>query len=448
MRPVRLLVPVLALPALALAQDSAPPDPVGTVLHDALPPGADLVVHVPSVPKFLESALDAGFGTAEAWRDAFRRQLSKWGGDEAERLTRGAETLLRLAVGEALVASMELPRLGSPTAPRTRAWVVALRSRATEKQLRAAVDDVVTGGLLRRFPDARTDQSMGRSLLALSGPFDGVWIRAEDHLVAISDHPLALGLLFRGLERVARENRPPDDVSSFKLRVRWGRADSPARWEGSTFLQREAVSAGTKVRSRGAAALPADGAVLAFVVDEAGDVPVFPVRVPDSVAEQAKAMSARPLAMRLLADGTFTVAGSGAASDEAKPLLGAATRGGWLRALAEGRIESPFALDAAALAAPLAAIDAAKPEVSPPVAEWRPGSDEGEVRGPAWHGPVTFLALRTLRDIAWRTAPDTPPPPAPEPPPKPAEAAPPRGLNAPGTAPVKPVQPLPVPEEK
>jgi hypothetical protein len=146
---------------------------------------------------------------------------------------------------------MELPRIGSPTAPRTRCVFFAFRTRSKEKELRAAVDDVISSGLSTRWPGApRVEQTMGRPVISLSAPHDGLWLRVQDGLVAASDHPLALGLFFRGLERVAREPKPRRTSQpsgsraprSRRLACEVGRRDVPRTQAVSSPLRRLAAS--------------------------------------------------------------------------------------------------------------------------------------------------------------------------------------------------------------
>ncbi|MCE9637973.1 MAG: hypothetical protein K8T90_19915 [Planctomycetes bacterium] len=458
MRPTYVLA-VLCVPALALAQDAAQPAPTGTLLWDALPPGADLVIHTPNLPQLLASAPDVGFGTAAAWGAAFDAQLRTWGEASGEpgKLVAAGGALLRMADGEAVLASMELPRIGSATAPRTRCVFFAFRTRSKEKELRAAVDDIISAGLSTRWPGApRVEQTMGRPVISLSAPHDGLWLRVQDGLVAVSDHPLALGLFFRGLERVAREVKPPEDVSAIRLHVRHGRFDSAARWEGVTFLEREAVSSplrdGLAVSGAAFSSKTEPDGLMSWITGEAGDLPILPQRLPDDVVERAKSMNARPLALRLQADGSWTVSGAGGVPSGEKPIVGGASRLGWLRAMAAGTLPCPVPIDTALLAGPAAAAETAQKDM-PLVLDWRPTDDPGELRGPAWHGPLTFLALRTLHDIVHGRPPFAPPPVEPEAPPKPTVPLPepvppreePRVPNAPGQAPPKPDAPLPVP---
>src|SRR5215510_1167071 len=73
------LASVLLLSAAALAQDSARPRPVGSALLDALPAQTDLVVATPDLPALLDAATKAGLGDVDSWRNAFDRQIDKWG---------------------------------------------------------------------------------------------------------------------------------------------------------------------------------------------------------------------------------------------------------------------------------------------------------------------------------------------------------------------------------
>jgi hypothetical protein len=172
--------------------------------------------------------------------------------------------------------------------------------------------------------------------------------------------------------------------------------------------------------------------------------------------ERAKSMNARPLWLRLQSDGTWTVGGSGAVPAGEKPIVGGASRLGWLRAMAAGTLRCPVPIDTSLLAGPLAAADAAQkdaPATAPSVFDWRPTEDPGELRGPAWHGPLTFLALRTLHDIVHGAPPFAAPFAEPEAPPKPTIPLPepvapreePRVPGVPGQVPPKPDAPLPVP---
>ena len=421
---IRLLLPVLLLPALALAQQAPASDPTGEVLLKALPPGVDLTIHVPSVPKFLASAPEAGVGSAQAWSDAFTSQLTAWGKDsgEPERLVKGGRALLSMADGEAVLCSLELPRVGTRRGPTVRCVMLAFRTSAKEPELRKAVDDIVAAGLSSRWEGALvTEHAMGRPVLRIASPHDALWIRVEDGLVAASNHPIALGLLFRGLERVQQEKSPKEDVSAIRLHVRYGRADDAARWEGVTFLQTETLSLPEGMKLPAAAHAPAD-AVMSLIADQGADTPVFPVRLPDDIVAQAERMDARPLALQFQADGTWAVAGTGAAGEKDTRVSGSASRLGWLRALATGALACAVPIDPAVLAAPLAS--APQKDAADEALEWRPMQDGMGIRGPAWHGPVTFLALRTLSDIIHGVTPGAAPPPPAAPPPLPGGALP------------------------
>jgi hypothetical protein len=432
----------LVLPALAFAQDPAkdaagganpksPPPHTGSLLLEALPPGTDMIVQTPNLPRFLHSAVEAGLGTGDAWRAAFREQLRRWGGTEgAERLQRGGETLLAMADGEALLASIELPKVGS--SPRVRSILLGFRSSKTEAELRAAVDDVVEGGLRRRWPDPpQTEKSAGRPVLALTGPHDGLWIRVQDGVVLASDQSLTLVLMFRGLDRVAKSGGPQAESPGERLVVRWGPKD--ARWLGSTFLQREAASSLAGTAFPTTTLRPPADAVAFACLDAVSDVPIFPLRATEDFVAQSTARGRLPpFVAALLGNGEFALLDPGPQPEGTAPAAGGAGHLGWMRAMVAGKLPCPVpAVDPEVLAAPLAAAAAATKD-APAVHEWSPTDQTGEVRGPAWHGPATMLALRAVGEIARGVAPGFAPegpaaaPPKPTAPPPPPPPKPPR----------------------
>ncbi len=426
-----------ALAAVALAQEGATPAaeplrrPTGTLLLEALPPFADMTLHTPDLPALLRSAEAAGVGTAASWHDAFAAQLRRWGADlgEPDRLLRGGEALFGAADGEALLASMDLP---SPVSggKRERSTLIAFRSSRRADELRAALQDVIEAGLRVRYPaEPRTEDIVSHPVIALAAADAGLWIRVQDGLVAASDHPLALGLLFRGLQRVGESGRTDGgrSMGPQRLEVRYGKPD--VRWTGWVWGGRESVSwrAGPGEVSA-TAPLPVDARpVLAVAVEGVCDLPVFPARVPDWVADVGRKSPTGPrTTIALEEDGSFrlhqvdwawtSAETKTAAVPTERLVVGAASRLGWLRAIARGAVPSPIpGIDVAALNGPIDASPAA-PDARVtigPLIEWQAPDQPGELRGPLWHGPATFLALRTLHDICTQTAPGASEPPKP-----------------------------------
>jgi hypothetical protein len=98
-------------------------------------------------------------------------------------------------------------------------------------------------------------------------------------------------------------------------------------------------------------------------------------------------------------------------------------------------------MDRALLQGPLEAAFA-QSKRSVPAFPWRPTEEAGEVRGPLWHGPVTFLALRALHMMMTGKAPPAPPAPAA---PSAPVAPPPSSGGGSSEAPPIPDSPLPPP---
>lgn len=284
---------------------------------------------------------------------------------------------------------------------------------------------------------------MGRDVISLAGPFDQLYVRVEDGLVAVSDHPVALGYLFRGLERVAA--RAPKDPEGVRLTVRYGRADAADRWEGTTFLDRESVT-WSAPRGWPVAAPSPDASVVSFVANEALDFPVFPVRISESVQEQVLRMSVRPVRISLGEDGVWAARASGQPAGDGKDVAGEGSAISWLRGVAAGRIDPPFPVDRDLVRVPLQSAELSAKDVRA-VAPWRTTSTPGEITGPVGSGPATFLALRTLRHAARGFQPFQPPPEPPAPPPSPAGGGR-KPVAQPGEPPPKPGAPLPPPGAK
>jgi hypothetical protein len=433
-----LLAALVTLPTLALAQDaSAPPTkrPTGTTLLDALPAQADVVVDVPDLPALLESMSAAGLGDATSWRAAFDAQLRAWGADAAagEKLVKGGGALLAAADGEALAASISLKL---PDAKAQRATLLALRSSKDEATLRAAFTDLIDGGLKARYlGDARQEEIAGRRVHVLYGNRGNLFIHVSNGFVAVSDHPLALGLFFKGFAKDALpppENRPTG--SSLKLVVRYGRGD--AAWDGWIWGEAETVE--WKDADAHAAMIPdtpSTKGVCVIAWPRIGDVPLMPA--PLSEADRARLELATSKAKQLDKDSSLThlyfddegefagcaPLGVTGAAGNLRSVPGGAWRLGWLRALAFGKFPTPFgAFDVGILRRPLAAavkeIEADADRRQPPLdgefLAWK-STQPGRMSGPLGHGPATFLALRCLHDIGHGVGPgEAAPPPEPE----------------------------------
>lgn len=434
MRTRRFLAILLLLPALALAQgkrETALPPATGRLLLAAVPARADLVVHTPDLPGLLATAEPDGLGDPQAWRRAFRAQLDAWGARTGapELLVAGAEALLAAADGEVLVAGMRLPPVDGPA----RATLVAFRTSRRAAALRPAFDEMVEGGLVILYPGVPSDEEIGgRPVTALSDVHDRLYVLLQDGLVAAADHPLALGLLFRGLETAADDQPAGERL----LEVRHGRGD--ASWTGWTFREREAVSwhSGTD----GAVTAPLlEGLdpVAAVALPRAADAPLLPAPAPGwAVGLDGGGPGARLLAFTRA--GGFAVSGARGAGEEAPAVpddlpasrwdapgawaivspaeeaptaaratavAGGAARLGWLRGWASGRLAPPVpGIDRELLLGPLAAASRAS-EGREPFATWTAPEQPGELRGPRWHGPTTLLTLRTLADIVAKREP-------------------------------------------
>lgn len=430
---------------IAFAQDAKPearPVPTGNVLLAAVPARADLVVHTSDLRGLLDSAEKAGLGPATAWKDAFHDQVRAWLSPDRDEdaLRAGADQLLGAADGEALAYSQEISVGGTPR----RAVVLGLRTSRTREELNRALDAVIAGALRDRYPGELTDELlMDRPVRSLAGIHDRLYFLTEDGLLLVADDALALGLFLRGLERAAASGNVGAAGEPVRLEVRYGPPDT--RWTGWRFGPGETVSwpagadgglssARPVYTEDDAAGAPAVGVAL----DTLRDVPLLPAPLAASLAARTDAYGALGtggLMATLRADGALAVsrgglapdltsadvatrlgttavvvdgayaapwaAGSTALAGDAVP--GCASRLGWLRALANGGLASPLAgIAPERFAGPWAAALAAAGKDRAPHAlvPWRAGDREGEVLGPAWHGPATLLALRTLRHIS------------------------------------------------
>src|SRR5688500_14344022 len=213
---------LLAVTGTVLAQDSAPLRPVGTVLLDAMPPQADIVLHTPDLRGLFDAAAAAGLGDAPSWRAAFDAQLRAWGGDG---LVSGGGALLAAADGEAALAAVELKLPGR--AP-VRSTLFAMRSSADEKTLRAAVIELVEGVRQHFEGEPREEEIGGRRVITLPGNERGLHILVQSRLVVACDHPLALGLFFRALATndAASAAARKAATGPLRLTVRYGRGEA------------------------------------------------------------------------------------------------------------------------------------------------------------------------------------------------------------------------------
>jgi hypothetical protein len=135
------------------------------------------------------------------------------------------------------------------------------------------------------------------------------------------------------------------------------------------------------------------------------------------------------------------VGAAGVAAEGEPPLVASAGRFGWLGAMRSGALDTVVPMDRALLQGPLEAAFA-QSKRSVPAFPWRPTEEAGEVRGPLWHGPVTFLALRALHMMMTGKAPPAPPAPAA---PSAPVAPPPSSGGGSSEAPPIPDSPLPPP---
>lgn len=454
MRALRRAACVLVLlPVVAFAQDSRP-DATGTLLLEALPPSADLVIHTPNLPRLLASAPETGFGTAEAWGAAFRAQLRTWGAEkgDSQRLVEAGERILAAADGEVLLASMPVQPFGTP--PRDRGVVFAFRSALGPAALGEAVDAVIASGLRIRWPEEPRKQTIaGQSVTILSSESETIYVAIAGNepgavdtrvdapveaglrggLVLVTDHPQTIAVMLRGLDRAIAGAKEPDRAR--RLEVRWGAGD--ARWVGWTYFQRESASWQTKDAAP-LAIFPAEPApVVGLAMAGVRDVPLFPRPLPAAIKTQANGLSQSPLPVVLGTDGGFAILPVPAAADAsaAKPVAGRAASGGWLRAIRTNALATPIrGLDGEALDGVIASLAATQTAT---VHEWKAASEPGEIRGPAWHGPATLMALRVLDDIRNGVAPGLVPGEPPPPPPRPTAPL----------APPKPRDPLPPPSK-
>lgn len=433
MRRTTLAALLVVAPGLALAQDAPAPRPTGTVLLDAIPSQADLVVGTPDLPALLASASKAGLGDAAAWRAAFEAQMKAWGAapGDPEKLSRGAGTLLDAADGEAVLAAMTL-KLPGRTGANSRATIFAMRTTRDAKTLTAAFDDVVAGSLSLRYEGRRhIEESGGRPVICLPGNESTLWVAIQDGLVVASDHPLALGLFFRGLAAGKPASTPTAiGGADLLLTVRHGLGD--AKWEGAIWGENESVTWTSADRAPPTGEPPGD-AIVAVASKSASDMPLMPVPfapkppVPSRVDQIGIVDSG----------GQFT----GAIDFRGEPgtaCHGGATRLGWLRAYADGKLALPMpGLDAAVLRGPFESAAKVAGEKKFELIRWK-SSEAGRLTGPVGHGPATFLALRSLHDIGHGIAPGRT---------APADVPKPR-WDAPLPPPTEPKAPLPPAEPK
>lgn len=421
------------MPALALAEDPAPSRPTGTLLVDAVPAQADLVVSVPDLPALLAAASRAGLGEASAWRSAFDAQMRAWGASpgDPEKLARGAGDLLDAADGEAVVAAMSL-RLPGRADATSRATLFAMRTTRDAKTLTAAFDDLVAGALSLRYEGRRhTEEIGGRPVTALLGNGATLYVAIQDGLVVACDHPLALGLYFKGLAAETKAPpaaRPPE--TRLLLSVRHGRGASA--WEGWIAGGGESVTWTTELGAPPTGAPPGDS-IVAVASKGASDVPLMPVpfapgpRIPASVDQ-----------IGITDEGRHFVGAGEFAGEPGTAWDGGATRLGWLRAYAAGKLATPIpGLDPAVLRGPLDSAVKAAGAGAAELVRWK-SPETGRLTGPIGHGPATFLALRTLHDVGHGLVPGEA---APAAVPKPR-------WDAPLPPPADPATPLPPSEPK
>lgn len=421
------LAVVALLGTAALAQDSARPRPVGSALLDALPPQADLVVATPDLPALLGAATKAGLGSAEAWRTAFDAQLTAWGAPTGrpERLVAGSHAFLDAADGEAIVAAIPLKTPGKGAA---RATLIAFRTTRDDKTLRAAFQDLTHGGLWLRWDGTPRDEEIaGRAVVTLPSGFGSLHAVLGGGLVAVCDHPLALGLFLSGLAE-GKPGAAPSGDGQLRLTVRRGRGD--AAWEGYVWGERETVQfRAPALRTAHVPAAPSESLVLAVADAEVG-APLFPSGC-DPRKDPRELKLGGGMETYVALDGALL---AGGVDDKAYPACaGGAWRLGWLRAFAGRRLATPIPdIDAKFLAGPLASAVTAAGKSDGEFVAWT-SKEPGRLAGPFGHGPATFLALRTLHDIARGLAPHADPGESVTPPPVGA----PRG-GAPLPAPTEP----------
>lgn len=385
-RPV--LLALLLAPVVALAQDAAPARPTGTMLLDALPAQTERVVAAPDLPALLRAASDAGLGSPAAWRAAFDAQVRAWGEESgaADRLVAGAGALLAAADGEALVASIPVKLPGG--ARDARGVLLAFRTTRDAKALRAALGDVLAGGLSLRYDGIpRTEEIAGRPVISIPSARGSLHVCLQDGLAVACDNPLALGLFLKGLA-AETPARAAATERSLRLVVRHGRGD--AAWEGWIWGDGESVQ--WRGSAPAPASLPPEGAI---VVSPRRDAPLLPLASLDLETVGAKPGDA----VGVGADGRAFALSLPAAGSAASTGSGGASRLGWLRGIAAGAIESPLpGVAPETIRKALPVEDAgAKARAWVP---WTFDAASGNLSGPLGSGPATFLALRTLRDIA------------------------------------------------
>jgi hypothetical protein len=298
--------------------------------------------------------------------------------------------------------------------------------------MKSALEGIVEGGLRGFYAGVpRTEEIHGRPVLALPGIEDTLYVSVQDGLVVAADHPLAMGLFFRGLERV--EGVQP--AGKKLLEVRYGAGEKA--WTGWIYGGRESVSWTTDAPGPINVQLPPGLAPIVSVATERPmDLPVLPVPAPFWV-EDLPAMGGQPVQLCLPAKGGVGVCGEqtadgaspraaagdatfsgertwaivrGASGDpivKTAPGSGGAVAGGamqlgWLDAWASGRLALPVpAIDRELLAGPLGTAKRAEGLFI----AWNATDQAGELRGMRWHGPCTFLMFRTIHGIATKTAP-------------------------------------------
>jgi len=430
MRRIALALAFLTASVSAFGGDpEAKSRPTGTSLLDALPPQADIVVESPDLRALFESEGKAGLGDAAAWRAAFDAQLLAWGAGAADpsRLVRGGDAVLDAADGEVLLASLDL-KLPARSRPSTRATLFAMRTTRDEKTLRAALADLLEGGLRLRYEgEPHVERIAGRDVTTLPGNRATLYVLVQDGLVVASDHELAMGLFLAALTKAPQTpaNRPA--VGQLKLVARHGRGE--AAWEGWVWGDAESVQWKAEKRLAPFRVPSSSIESRAFVVlvgaDRFGDVPVLPT----PLQRNDSARSAGVNAVGVMDDGDPCVL-------DVEHLMGAsrlsegggASRLAWLRAYRAGKIESPIpGVDRELLAGPCDAATKTAGATANEFVAWKAGDEPGRLSGPIGHGPATFLALRCLHDALRQIAPG--------------------GAESPAAPPARSTVPLPPPTE-
>ena len=299
-----------------------------------------------------------------------------------------------------------------------RGTVFAFRTSVPEATLQKAVGSIADGALVGRYPERRRESVRDRPVVSLRGSGGSLFVAVQAGLVAVSDHPLALGIVFRGMEGGA-----PSGPGGPRMTVRLGRGDVAVH--GTMGEKRESVALPLTGEPLLAPVPSAPAPFVTIATSSVGDSPLLPAPPPDWVEGMTESLGSGSFGLSYAEGGAVAVSGlgaspitsqvagrnggggggwvhvrggRGAAGVSATRAPGTGSFGGWLRAVAMGRLPSPFAaVDSRHVADAVTTTLGASAGGSPRA--WTAGATRGRLEGPAFHGPATFLALRVLHDM-------------------------------------------------